>query len=375
MDSTALLLIGLSALLFAARILPIRRFWLLPLRNGESHFLATAVEPGFYSGAGARLLRRYRMLLIVPLLIDAVILLALVASGKFSYVVGEQLVSFILMTIFFNLLVVNFSVKARFLSPASAAGDEQPVKSVQLSLEPRRLRDHSNFWTEAIIAASALASLLIAIRSALSTWSHPSLDETSGVASQAASHTAIFAAVWLLYLQAGMLLLKRMFVRWRMKLPMRRTDDYKRWRAAWLRYHMRVFDAVRVFFALVVVDLTVANFLLSLGMVDLQLPAVRLPIYAALAIGLIVYCSRELRRLRVVEKEIRPVELVKEFPRPRVAEGRFLAGGLLYFNRDNPVLLARSAQGVAINLAHPGTYVLIAYLAGLILLASWQFTT
>src|SRR5262249_27441950 len=178
MGLTPSLLVGLSALLFAARVLPIRRFWLLPLRNGENHFLAAAVEPGFYSGAGARLLRRYRIVLIVPLLIDAIILIALIASGKFAYIVGEQLLSFILTTIFFNLVVVNFSVKARFLSPASADGAEQPVKSVQLSLEPRRLRDHTNFWIEAIIGASLLACLLIAIRSGpLGTWSHPSLDE------------------------------------------------------------------------------------------------------------------------------------------------------------------------------------------------------
>jgi hypothetical protein len=56
-------------------------------------------------------------------------------------------------------------------------------------------------------------------------------------------------AVFILYMQAGALMLKQVFVRWRMKLPLRRVDDYRRWREAWLSYHLRVFDAMRLLLA------------------------------------------------------------------------------------------------------------------------------
>jgi hypothetical protein len=65
------------------------------------------------------------------------------------------------------------------------------------------------------------------------------------------------------------------------------------------------------------------------------------------------------------------VELVKEFPRPPVAEGRFLAGGLLFLGRDNPSVLVRSAQGLAVNLGHTSTYLWAGYFVGLALLMAW----
>jgi len=48
--------------------------------------------------------------------------------------------------------------------------------------------------------------------------------------------------------------------------------------------------------------------------------------------------------------------MVKEFPRRPIAEGRYLAGGLLYFNRDNPRVLVRSTDGTAVHLAHRDTF-------------------
>lgn len=64
--------------------------------------------------------------------------------------------------------------------------------------------------------------------------------------------------------------------------------------------------------------------------------------------------------------------MVKEFPRWPVAEGHYLAGGLLYFNRDNRHVLVRSAQGVALNLAHRTTHIGAVYFAGLIALVIWM---
>ena len=66
---------------------------------------------------------------------------------------------------------------------------------------------------------------------------------------------------------------------------------------------------------------------------------------------------------------MRPFELAEELPPRPVAGGTFLAGGLLYFNRDNPGVLVRSAPGIAINLARPTAYLWLAYLAGLVV---WQ---
>jgi uncharacterized membrane protein len=85
-----------------------------------------------------------------------------------------------------------------------------------------------------------------------------------------------------------------------------------------------------------------------------------------------VYVGREGRKLRAMARELKPIEMVKEFPRGPVASGRYLAGGLLYFNRDNPGIIVRGAQGVAINLAHPSTYAWVGYFLGLAALMLWM---
>ena len=85
-----------------------------------------------------------------------------------------------------------------------------------------------------------------------------------------------------------------------------------------------------------------------------------------------VYVAREGRRLAATERELRPIEMVKEFPRWPIAEGRYLAGGLLYFNRDNPRVLVRSTDGIAVNLAHRNTFIALAYFMGLIAVVIWM---
>jgi len=181
---------------------------------------------------------------------------------------------------------------------------------------------------------------------------------------------ALGATLWLLYLQAGLLLLKVVFVRWRMPLPARRTEDFRRWRAAWLSHHLRLFDAVRLLCALLLSNM--------MAIFAFRLPRSRAAMiglagaWLAIIVAFMVDSRRQARRLAAVEREIRPVELVKEFPRRPIPEGRFLAGGLLYFNRDNPGVLVRSAQGIAVNLAHPSTYAWAAYLIGLVVVMVWM---
>jgi uncharacterized membrane protein len=85
-----------------------------------------------------------------------------------------------------------------------------------------------------------------------------------------------------------------------------------------------------------------------------------------------VYVIRESRRLAATARELKPIEMVKEFPRSPVAQGRYLAGGLLYFNRDNPGVIVRGVNGMAINLAHRSTYAWTAYFLGLVALMMWM---
>lgn len=346
------LLIAPAVGIFGIRLATLCRLWSLPLKHGDDHFLAQPVGPGFYRGDGSDLLRRYRRSLFIPLLLDAPLALWLVVTHRYYYLALEGFIGWILGIIIFNVMLTHFSYRAAAV--AGPAG-EPPVTTVQLSMAPRRLRDHTNRAVEIVIAASLGLAVLMISRG----FANDSHGNRGGIA----------VAIWVSYMQFGLLLLKGVFVRWRMPLPARRTEEFRQWRSAWLGYHLKTFDAVRVALALSLLGSAAVKLFWDEWTRAIAIAAIGV---AILAMALfIAYATRELRRVRAVERELNPIDLVKEFPRRPVPAGRFLAGGLLYVNRDNPGVIVRSQQGIAINLAHPTTYAWAAYLVGLITLTTW----
>ena len=345
-------LLGLAALIFVVRLGALRRLWRLPLKYGADRFLGAPVAPGFYRGEGAALLRRYRGWLLVPPAADLAAALWLAATGRALALIYEQFVAMVLTSIAYNSIAAHFATRALGAPPA-----EHAPTAVHLSMAPRRLRDYTNAPLEVMMGAAVVAALVLLARARTPNADGPPLPWV----------------VWLLYLQAGLLLLKRVFVRWRMRLPATRPEEFGRWRSAWLRYHLRVFDAMRAVFALA---------LLFAALWTVGAPAsaavgfaVTAVVWTGALVALTVYCTRERRRLAAVEREVQPVRFVGDFPPPPVATGRFVAGGLLYLGRDEPGVLVRGASGLALNLANVSTYVWAGYLLGLVLLAAWQGTS
>ena len=347
------LIIFMAAAEFAVRLIVLRAVWRLPLKNGEGFFLAQRVGPGFYQGAGAPLLRRYRISLLVPLFLDAPLALWFIAGQKYIPLFFQEIIALVATLVVYNVIATHFNCRAMAVVPP----DENLPATIQISMEPRRLRDHTNLAVEAVIALAVALSIAL-------------LASNASAAKHHGMRGGVVLTIWILYLQLGLLLLKGVFVRWRMPLPARRTEDFRRWRAAWLSYHLKLFDAIRLLCALVLA-FTVP---LKLYLREFTRPAIIIVGSAWVVIlGVyIYYVARENRRLAAVQREIKPIELVKEFPRRPVPEGRFLAGGLLFFNRDNPGVLVRSAQGIAINLARPTAYLWPAYFIGLATLMIWM---
>lgn len=356
-----------AAFMFAIRLKLLFRLWRIPLKNGEDWFLAQRVPSGFYREAGALLLRRFRTSLVIPLFVDLPLALWLILTWRYVLLDFEQLLAMVLTILLYNILIVHFSARAGLL-----VGDleDRPATSVQLSMAPRRLRDHTNPAVEFFLLTSVLLALALSALGALSAG-HPLFAFLTGThAPPDAFHRGMVLTIWVLYWQLGFFLLKGVLVRWRMPLPARRTEEFRAWRAAWLSHNLKVFDAVRVLTAVVLL-FSVVWFIFGNGWSRLSKAAVVAAGVAIIAVYF-VFIQRESRRLAALQRELKPLELIKEFPRPQIPNGRFLAGGFLFFNRDNPGILVRSPQGIALNLAHPSTYAWAAYFAGLILLMSWM---
>jgi hypothetical protein len=358
----------LVALFFVvARLRLLQKLWRCPLKNGEEWFLAQRVPEGFYQEAGAALLRRYRLVLAVPLMLDLPLAVWLILARRYVFLDLEQMFAMVATIVLYNVLVVHFSARASLL-----VGDqeERPATSVQLSMEPRRLRDHTNAAVEMVVVTTTLVAIALVALGGLAAGNPLIAFLSKTHASAHAFRQGIVLTIWVLYWQTGFLLLKGVYVRWRMPLPARRTEEFRRWRSAWLTHHLRIFDAVRMYSAAVLL-VTVVWFIYGEQWSRSTRNEVILVAVLVLAVY-IVYVKRESRRLAAIQKELKPHELVKEFPRPQIARGRFLAGGLLFFNRDNPGVLVRSPGGIALNLAHPSTYAWAAYFGGLIVLMTWM---
>jgi hypothetical protein len=342
---------ALAGLLFGSRLLSLRRFWRLPFQQGAGWCFTTQVEPGFAGGAGAGFLRRYRLWLLAPFVLDVGLIPLLLLSGRAAYLFHVQTGVLVLTAVYYNLVFYQFAYQAKDFAVPST---EPPVTAAQLVMAPRRWRDHTNWLVEtALLVGLLLAITLFGRRS--SEWQEQPL--------------AFWSLIWVLYLQAGLFLLKLVFIHWRIKLPLRRTEEFRRWRAAWLTYHLRVIDAVRLVLATLLLVLAVRQ---AFG-ASWQMDGMGLGVLAVFVL-FIVYCSRESRRVQAVQREVQPMTLASEFPPTPIAEGRFFAGGLLYFNSDNPLALVRSPQGLAFNLANPATCLWIAYLFGFIWLLVWQIS-
>ena len=348
---------GFAAFLFAARLNILRRVWRLPLKNGEGFFLAQQVPTDFYRAAGVPLFRRYHRAIVVPVVLDLPLAMWLVLTHRYVALMLEQVVALVGSIVAYNFMAAYFSARA-----TSLCGDQRRPTNLQLSMEPRRLRDYTNPAVEVVIAVSTLLALGLLARDY-----RLSLAAGAGYWIARILRAGLLLTVWILYWQLGFFLLKVVFVRWRMPLPANRTDDFRRWRTAWLGHNLKMLDAVRLLSALALVAFMTYGHQWS--------RAGRLTVLVVGAVGMLVYAvyvARQNRRLVAAERELRPVEMVKEFPRWPIAEGLYIAGGLLYFNRDNPRVLVRSADGIALNLAHRTTYIGFAYFMGLIAVVIWM---
>jgi hypothetical protein len=354
-----------AIVLFAGRVWLLLKSWVTPLKNGPTYFLTQRVKPDFYADAGATLFRRFRMWLVVWLVADAPLVLWLAFTGRYSLLFSEQFLAWIATIIGYTIMAVHFSYRA-----AEIGGlDEDLPAAVQLSMTPRRLRDHLRPAIETVIVTATLLSLGILGRCyALSLAPGASHDAVDGFQS------CVAITAWLLYWQIGLLVLKGAYIHWRMPLPANRTEDFRRWREAWLNHHLRVWDAVRLLIALgqLLVTIHLLGRMTSATFESVFPRPLRLGVVVAGEIVYAAYLLRESRRIAAAVREMKPVEMVKEFPRAPVAAGRYLAGGFIYFNPENPGVIVRGVRGVAINLAHPSTYACAAYLFGHAALMTWM---
>ncbi len=199
MDSKFSLLVYF--LIVAMRVYSFRRRWDMPLLYGPHYFYRIHVSEGFYEGAGRKLLRLYRTLVLWPFLAELAIFTFLMFRRNYDGLTGLCVAAIFAMVLNQRLVMAILSRSARKfeekeIDPAPAA--------ISFSLNPRRLADYTNPIFE-ITLASAITLTLVFL---------------------AQMHAPMGPSLILLYLQVGFLMVKKAIVDWRAAAPLENSEIY-----------------------------------------------------------------------------------------------------------------------------------------------------
>jgi hypothetical protein len=326
----------------AARLRGSVRRWRQPLLRGPEWFFNVHVQPGFYTGAGKKILDRYRLRIFLPFAIDIPVAAAIFLSGRLPWL--SALV--IGLTAFIHIHHVNSVARAeRQARPFAVAEDEQPVASMAFSLKPRRLRDYSDPGIEWALGLGSLAALVWLVRYYFAAPEHHNLRMVFG--------TPLFY----LYTQLGILFAKRVIVAWRTPVPQAHAEEYLEAREQTRRYYLLFCDLNR---AVLTAGLLFWPILLSLPPARInQLRSIWFAVWMVAVLVSAVWVEIQRKRLVEVSLRARPVKM------PDFMGESELARWPMCYQPSVPMLVLKGARGYSLNLANTLIRMGAAYMAGM----------
>jgi hypothetical protein len=291
-----------------------------PLLRGPEWFFTVHVPPGFYDGAGQRLLRWYWMRMMIPFAVDIPIAIWIIASGRLALL--NWLVLGLCALIHVNHLI-SVDLAERHARPFAAPDAEPPVASITLSLTPRRLRDYSNRKIELVLIVTTVCALVFA---------H---DHRAGWK----------VAALLIYMHVGFVYAKCAIVAWRTD----HTDAHEARR----RYYLASCDWYR---ALLTAQLVAWS--LHPG----PLTKVEFAVWLTITVVATVVVEIKRKQLAALTGRTRPVHV------PDLLRQSEIARWPVCYQPAAPLLMLKGARGYSINLANTFALVGIAYVTGFVLL-------
>jgi hypothetical protein len=328
----------------ASRIPRIVERWRSPFLSGPGWFFGVPIAPDFLASGGRGILFRYRLRLFLPWAIEIPLCVVLLVTGHSAAILPTVAVITLLTRVNYYADRKAAEDQARRFE---VAGANQPSVAVALSLRPRTLGTYTNVWIESAIAAVLCGSLAwLAYRyTVLGNWH--------------LVREPLAATLISMYLQIGMLLIKRAFVRARTLAPADNAEQYLAWRESLRRLSTAICDYVRLALLCLPLIADLASVTDSWQGSVQQTAAILLVSIVSLAVVWYEWRSRQ-QHLQVA-RATRPAEFLM---RPDTAD----AAGLVCFKPYLPMLLLKGPNGYALNLASAPVKTAGLYLAGYALL-------
>lgn len=320
-----LFLIFTYCLILFARMRRLAIRWRRPLMGSPGYFAGLRVPEGFLKARGARLLILYRRWLLLPWLVEACVLGALIATGRFYDWLTPLIIGISVLDVA-NCLVLLRQIR-KMVKPFAV--EELPT-AIALPLETRTLRAYTRRWLEILIVLSLATcfSLIFWHRS-----EHP--------------WRIVLLAT---YVQLGMLLIKQSLVDRRTRVPVENAQAYHYLQELRRNAYINECDWVRAFAALFVVILTTVDFYGKAVGQWMSLP------WLALAAVMMARTARESRRVLQLTASLKPLK-------PRLVPVENVATTFLY-RPDHPAMFVKRERGYAVNFGSPRTMICSAYVIG-----------
>jgi hypothetical protein len=330
-------------------------FWLSRIRGvlrrckqvhlrGSNWFLDVPVTAAFYEGPGQRILWGYWLRMAIPFVLD-VPAIAMIVTGHSTWLMW-LIVAMVPVIHLNHIYNVNIAERQAWKFAKPEAAKAAVPSTVGLSLTPRRLRDYMNWTTEWILCAATVGAGLVLVAI------HRAAPEKHDL------RLVFWVPAFYLYLQLGILLVKRLIVAWRAPVPTDQTAEYLAARDAMRRYYLRMCDWNRIGATASIVFWAV---LLSVSHTTSQV-LLRMWLGAWLAMSIAGAVWVEIRRKQLAEMsvKVRPVRM------PDLLGQQEMTRWPVCYQPDVPMLMLQSSRGYSLNLANTVTYLGVAYLVGMV---------
>lgn len=328
-----------------ARVRGTFRRWKQPLLRGEDWFFDVHVKPGFYTGPGRQILRRFRARIFVSFAIEIPLSIVVFVSGHLGYFLPLIIV---MATFVHTFHMFSVNTAERQAKPFAVDELQQPVAAFALSLKTRRLRDYTDPRVEWAIGVSLVVAFALLVRYYFSAPEHHNF------------RMVFAAALFWLYAQLGFLLAKQVIVAWRSPIPQSQVEEHLAAREETRKMYVKVCDRGRLLLAFA----TLCWPLLLIAPAGAKGKAANIWLLGFLIIGIILGIWQEIRRKRMlaVTLRARPVNLPD-----LLGKSEALRWPVCY-QPSAPMAVLKGVHGYSLNLANQFTQLGAAYVAGLVAL-------
>ncbi|HUR81889.1 MAG TPA: DUF1648 domain-containing protein [Thermoanaerobaculia bacterium] len=336
-----------QAAFFSSAVVLFGVFAWMPVTRGARAFFGVRVEPGYFDGAGKRILIRYRLVL------AAVFVLVVLLTAGLRPLVGELLV---LAGAELILGVAAFLFYMRFASivrPNATTGG-----TTRFASSMRARHTVARVWLDAVVGALALLSFVAPVL----TYDEMPLRVPIhwGVTGKADGwvdrnvSVILFIPALGAYLQFFLYVLRRDFAGAKMTLPADSTEEYLLAKEKYLQTNLDTLDWTRLMIATTFCSTALLQTSTAVERLKAMEPIARsaLVLGVAALLGGITYFIVRMVRINARLQE----QTGNDYARRSADESHWLHGGMTYSNPDDPALVVEKLVGVGytLNMAHPG---------------------